>query len=480
MKDTAESNLGAKISTAVVSVPVYFDEEQRRATQEAASMVGLDVTLINEPIAAAMAYGMNVKGQVRTVGVFDLGGATFDFTVLNVTGDDFEVKATGGDSTLGGYLLDQALYDYLMSDFKKKEGIDLVNDLRASQRVRDTAERVKCELSTSLTSDVKLPYLAADANGVPKHMDYLITRALLEKLTSDILSKTIPICKKVLDEAGVDVQDLDDIILVGAQTKMPKIHDLVKEFFGKPHAKNVSPDEAIALGAANFGTLFKGSTKKHSVVEVDVTPLNIGVEVQGGVVLPLIPENTPLPTKVSHIFTTAADCQSEVEIKVVLGNNSNVLDNSVIGSVVLKDIPPALRGEPQIELTISVSAGGIVELTAQNLHTNISEKAEIKGFGFTKDELKSMAEKSISSKTNDTYKLKILENNIKGYNEIFELERIINSLAYNYKVDTEAIVKKIDSLRKVVESGGPKDLSGQIKELKLEIAQFVGDNISDL
>jgi molecular chaperone DnaK len=374
MKETAEAFLGEKVSQAVITVPAYFNDAQRQATKEAGAIAGLEVLrIINEPTAAALAYGMDQK-KGGTIAVYDLGGGTFDVSVLEIGDGVFEVKSTNGDTFLGGEDFDARVIDYLADEFKKEQGIDLRGDKLALQRLKEAAEKAKIELSSSKQTEINLPFITADASG-PKHLVLTLTRAKLEALVDDLVQKTLEPCKQALKDAGLSAGEIDEVILVGGMTRMPKVIEAVKQFFGKEPARNVNPDEVVAIGAAIQGGVLKGDVK--DVLLLDVTPLSLGIETLGGVFTRLIDRNTTIPTKKANTFSTADDNQSAVTIKVFQGEREMAADNKLLGQFDLQGIPPAPRGVPQIEVTFDIDANGIVSVSAKDKATGKEQQIRI-------------------------------------------------------------------------------------------------------
>ena len=378
MKETAESYLGEPVSQAVITVPAYFNDSQRQATKDAGRIAGLDVLrIINEPTAAALAYGMDKKGS-GTIVVYDLGGGTFDISVLEIGDGVFEVKSTNGDTFLGGEDFDLRIIDYLADEFKKEQGIDLRKDKLALQRLKEAAEKAKIELSSSRETEVNLPFITADASG-PKHLVMKITRAKLEQLVDDLISRTLGPCRAALKDAGVTAGEITEVILVGGMTRMPKVIETVKTFFGREPARNVNPDEVVAIGAAVQGGVLRGDVK--DVLLLDVTPLSLGIETLGGVFTRLIERNTTIPTKKSQVFSTADDNQSAVTIKVMQGEREMAADNKLLGNFDLTGLPPAPRGVPQIEVTFDIDANGIVSVQAKDKATGKEQQIRIQASG---------------------------------------------------------------------------------------------------
>ena len=393
MKKTAEAYLGETVTEAVITVPAYFNDSQRQATKDAGRIAGLDVKrIINEPTAAALAYGMDKKGGDRKLAVYDLGGGTFDVSIIEIAELDgekqFEVLATNGDTFLGGEDFDKRVIDYLVDEFNKEQGIDLRKDPLALQRLKDAAERAKIELSSNQQTEVNLPYVTADASG-PKHLNIKLTRAKLEALVDDLIRKTIEPCRTALNDAGLRASDIGDVILVGGQTRMPKVQAAVAEFFGKEPRKDVNPDEAVALGAAIQGGVLSGSVK--DVLLLDVTPLSLGIETLGGVMTKIIEKNTTIPTKASQTFSTAEDNQSAVTVHVLQGEREQARYNKSLARFDLSGIEPAPRGMPQVEVSFDIDANGILHVSAKDKKTGKEQKVEIKaGSGLSEDEIAQM------------------------------------------------------------------------------------------
>ena len=392
LKEAAEAYLGEKVTQAVITVPAYFNDSQRQATKDAGAVAGLEVLrIINEPTAAALAYGLDKKKD-EVIAVYDLGGGTFDISVLEIGDGVFEVKATNGDTHLGGDDFDQCVIDWIAEEFKKEHGIDLRKDRMALQRLKEAAEKAKCELSTTLQTEINLPFITADASG-PKHLVMTLTRAKLEALVADLIERTLGPCRQAIKVAGVSPRDIDEVILVGGQTRMPKVQEGVRELFGKEPHKGVNPDEVVAVGAAIQAGVLKGEVK--DVVLLDVTPLSLGIETLGGVTTRLIERNTTIPTRKSEPFTTAADSQTSVEIHVLQGEREMARDNRTLGKFHLGGIPPAPRGVPQIEVAFDIDANGILNVSAKDLATGKQQAITITASsGLMKDEVEKMVKEA--------------------------------------------------------------------------------------
>jgi molecular chaperone DnaK len=445
MRQTAEDYLGEKVTEAVVTVPAYFDDSQRQATKDAGQIAGLNVLrIINEPTAASLAYGLDKKKDER-IAVYDLGGGTFDVSVLEIGEGVFEVKSTNGDTYLGGDDFDQRVMDWLVDEFKKDQGIDLRKDRMALQRLKESAERAKIELSSSQETEINLPFITADASG-PKHMVTKLTRAKLEQLVDDLIQRTIEPCRKALSDAGVTAKDIQEIVLVGGMTRMPKVIQVVKDFFGKEPHRGVNPDEVVAIGAGIQGGVLKGEVK--DVLLLDVTPLSLGIETLGGVFTKLIERNTTVPTKKSQVFSTAADSQTAVTIRVFQGEREMANDNKLLGQFDLVGIPPAPRGTPQIEVTFDIDANGIVHVSAKDLATQKEQSIKITASsGLSKDEVEKFVRDAQSHTEDDKKRRKLAEAKNQADNLVYQTEK--NITEYGDKVSAEEKTKIQDAVAAV-------------------------------
>lgn len=464
LKQAAEDHLGEEIKDAVITVPAYFNDNQREATKAAGRIAGLNVLrIINEPTAAALAYGLD-KEKNEKIAVFDLGGGTFDISILDIGEGVFEVKSTNGDTFLGGDDLDQRVVSWLIDNFKKEQGIDLGKDQMALQRLKEAAEKAKCELSSSLETDINLPFITADASG-PKHLNYTLTRAKLEQLTEDILSRTIEPCKKALEDAKLTADDIDEVILVGGQTRMPKVHEIVKQIFGKEPHKGVNPDEVVAMGAAIQGGKLKGEVKDIQLL--DVTPLSLGIETLGGVFTKLIERNTTIPASRNQIFSTASDNQTAVDINVLQGERSLAKDNTSLGRFQLVGIPPAPRGMPQIEVAFDIDANGILKVTAKDKGTGKEQKITIKhSSGLTEEEIQKKVKEAEQFAEEDSKQREKVEVHNQAENLIYSTEKTLKDAAEKVSESLKSeINENISQLRNAVKEENVEEMKAGIEKL---------------
>jgi molecular chaperone DnaK len=475
MKQSAEDYLGEKVTRAVITVPAYFNDAQRQATKDAGRIAGFEVErIVNEPTAAALAYGLDKKKD-ETIAVYDFGGGTFDISILEVGEGVVEVKSTNGDTHLGGDNIDQRIIDWIVSEFKKENGIDLSKDRMALQRLKETAEKAKCELSTVTETEINLPFITADATG-PKHLTMKLSRSQFERLAMDLFERSMPPVEQALKDAGVKPSDIDEVVLVGGSTRIPKIQELVKQYFGKEPHKGVNPDEVVAIGAAVQAGVLAGEVK--DLLLLDVTPLSLGIETLGSVMTKLIERNTTIPTRKSETFSTASDSQTSVEVHVLQGEREMARDNRTLGRFHLIGIPPAPRGVPQIEVTFDIDANGILNVLAKDMATNKEQRITISGTGtLAKDDIDRMVKEAGEHAAEDKKRREEIETRNTADSRVYQIEKLLEENKDKVTPeDDRAIRSALDEVRKALSSGTKETIDAALKQLD-EASQKLAEHL---
>ncbi|HDL02765.1 MAG TPA: molecular chaperone DnaK [candidate division Zixibacteria bacterium] len=475
MKKTAEDYLGQKVTDAVITVPAYFNDSQRQATKDAGRIAGLNVQrIINEPTAAALAYGMD-KNKTGKIAVYDLGGGTFDISILELSDGVFEVLSTNGDTHLGGDDFDKRIIDWLVNEFRKSDGIDLSKDAMALQRLKEAAEKAKIELSSTMETTINLPFITADSSG-PRHLNMTLSRAKYEQLVDDLLERTIEPCRRAVADAKIDIKDVNDVILVGGMTRMPRVAELVKKLFGREPNKGVNPDEVVAIGAAIQGGVLTGDVK--DVLLLDVTPLSLGIETLGGVSTRLIERNTTIPTKKSQIFSTAADNQTQVDVHVLQGEREMAIDNKTIGRFVLDGIPPAPRGIPQIEVTFDIDANGILNVTAKDMATGKSQNVRIEASsGLSEQEIDKMVNDAKAHESEDKEKRRKIDIRNTADSAVFQAEKNLKEFGDKLDADQKAKIEAgIERIKGALKTDNTDEMQASVDALN-QIWQSAASNM---
>ncbi|MBI5700411.1 molecular chaperone DnaK [Candidatus Saganbacteria bacterium] len=471
LKQSAEDYLSEKVAKAVITVPAYFNDAQRQATKDAGTIAGLDVVrIINEPTAASLAYGLDKKKNEK-IAIYDLGGGTFDISILEIGDGVFEVKSTNGDTHLGGDDFDQKIIQWLAEEFKKESGIDLSRDRMALQRLKEAGEKAKIELSTAVETEINLPFITADASG-PKHLVVKLTRSKLEQIVSDLIQRSIIPCRQALTDAGVSAAEIDEVILVGGQTRMPRVQEEVKQFFGKEPHKGVNPDEVVAIGAAIQGGILAGEVKE--LVLLDVTPLTLGIETLGSIMTPIIERNTTIPTSKSQVFSTAADGQTSVEIHVLQGERPMAADNRTLGRFHLDGIPPAPRGIPQVEVTFDIDANGILNVKAKDKGTNKEQKITItSSSGLSKDDIEKMKKEAQSNEADDKKKKEEIETRNQADTMVYSVEKTLKESGDKADPATkEKVEKEVNEMKEALKGGDPGKIKSQLEKMQQAVYEM--------